>query len=461
MEISFDQYFSGEKFSEIFNNKLKNKAGGGRDRLTPSQFISQKGDQLSVYADLCKEFKYKFSPYNENLILKGRGKFPRVIAIPTVRDRLVLAALNAYLSDFLGSSFKQIPANKLVRNIQDITRNKPFGELHFIKLDFSNFFCSINRALLVQLVREFGVDERAVQLIESAINNPTKSDSSNILYSVEDYGIPQGLAISNVLINLYLKKFDEYCHARYHTYLRYVDDIIILNDSIETVEEDLKTIIETEKYNLVFNSEKTQRGILLKDELDFLGYRIVCGNSGYGCLTSVRKTSVTKFLNKIAKECTLFRRQYNNKQIRPKYLKEDDVFVKASLRRINISISGIRYEGRYFGWIQHFQQIDDIDLLSMIDRIIRRRFLKFLSEDQKKKLLSLRRTYYMIIEGKISDSVVDYDSFDSIEKKYDYLNEIGLINRDRIYSTEELEYLFEKSIDYYRHKMEAHIGHLS
>jgi len=61
--------------------------------------------------------KYKFSKYKEKLISKGAGKEPRVISIPTVRDRIVIKALHLFLQDVYPDSSKTLIPQLMLSNI--------------------------------------------------------------------------------------------------------------------------------------------------------------------------------------------------------------------------------------------------------------------------------------------------------------------------------------------------------
>ena len=56
-------------------------------------FHSRHDDELQTAYWKVQKGSYRLTPYVERLVPKGRGKPPRVLSIPTVRDRVVLRQL--------------------------------------------------------------------------------------------------------------------------------------------------------------------------------------------------------------------------------------------------------------------------------------------------------------------------------------------------------------------------------
>ncbi len=90
-------YFRIKSLKKIYNQKFQSSKIKGIDRLSGSQFRKQAKEQIRVIHNKCLRGTYKFSPYLELLSSKGRGKAPRLLAIPTIRDRIVLHALKEIL----------------------------------------------------------------------------------------------------------------------------------------------------------------------------------------------------------------------------------------------------------------------------------------------------------------------------------------------------------------------------
>lgn len=85
-----EEYFNSTFFTDYFKSKLRSKKGGALDGLTPDTFWKRYERELEVISKRCIEGTYKFSLYLEKLILKGKDKFPRILSVPSMRDRMVL-----------------------------------------------------------------------------------------------------------------------------------------------------------------------------------------------------------------------------------------------------------------------------------------------------------------------------------------------------------------------------------
>lgn len=432
--------------------RLAGRNGGGRDRLAPDDYVRiYHGDFINLPIK-CKEGTFRFSPYNERLVMKGRGKAPRVISVPSVRDRLVLSVLNKFLQKTLSKPDWSRSANERVRSVQNFKVKSGGTLIRFVKTDFQTFYDNIDRAVLIRLLRRKGMVNRVVELVEDAINTPTKAGGKHEVGEIPQYGIPQGLAISNILSDIYLEEFDKVASSLCEVYIRYVDDILFLQPKTDNLIEELEAYIVKHHLHLKFHPDKLERGILGEDELDFLGYEFKQN------LTSVRKRNVTSFYNRLAKECSNFRKQFQRKGLRPTYLRDDEIFIDTRIELLNLTIRGIKVQGKYFGWMHHYQQIDDIGLLSMIDRKIRNSFLSFLPADKLGKVMSLKRMYYVILSGNVDREIFNYDGLTDVIQYRTYLIRLGKLDPEIDYSEEEITQMYTQHRDRMRKKMEAHIG---
>ena len=94
---TFEEVFSPESLEAIYEKKIVSGRGGGRDHLSPEKFGLLYPEGFNLISEQCISNVYTFSPYKETLCQKGRGKVPRVLSIPTVRDKIVLSALTNLL----------------------------------------------------------------------------------------------------------------------------------------------------------------------------------------------------------------------------------------------------------------------------------------------------------------------------------------------------------------------------
>ena len=114
-----EEYFNPTFFTDYFKSKLRLKKDGALDGLTPDTFWKRYERELEVISKRCLEGTYKFSPYLEKLILKGKDKFPRMLSVPSMRDRMVLGALNKYLQDTFPEAVNHEVPNQYNKEVSD------------------------------------------------------------------------------------------------------------------------------------------------------------------------------------------------------------------------------------------------------------------------------------------------------------------------------------------------------
>ena len=114
----FDALFSPGALIETFEASFVNSTGKGTDRLNGFQFSKVASATLTNVSEKCLSGKFRLSPYLETLKTKGRDSHPRLISIPTIRDRVVLHQLNRFLASVYP---KRVPKNIASTYIREIT----------------------------------------------------------------------------------------------------------------------------------------------------------------------------------------------------------------------------------------------------------------------------------------------------------------------------------------------------
>ena len=262
--IDITQYFNTEYLKNLYQEKLANSRAKGIDKKNAIQFDNILDLEVDIIVRKINAETYSFSPFLEKLKLKGRNKVPRLISIPTLRDRIVLLAIKEILHEVFPNSINRKLPNSYIRDIKEFLRN-PTGNEYFIKLDIQKFYDNIDRKILLRNLKEGNLNTSVINLIEKAINTPTiplhQKKESYDDFQIEN-GVPQGLSISNILAQIYLVEVDRVIDKRKYFYRRYVDDIIILNhDKIsdfryKNIEKALNLI------KLKLNHDKTEQNYL-------------------------------------------------------------------------------------------------------------------------------------------------------------------------------------------------------
>jgi retron-type reverse transcriptase len=85
----WNELFSKEHLYEHFQEKVKEKASVGLDKVTVFGFEKNVEQEIGIIQRKVKNGTYHFTRYRQVLFSKGAGKEPRIISVPTVRDKLV------------------------------------------------------------------------------------------------------------------------------------------------------------------------------------------------------------------------------------------------------------------------------------------------------------------------------------------------------------------------------------
>jgi len=378
------EIFNPKYLTDLFIEKLKMKRVVGIDGLHSDRFAAELDSHTKLISKKVNSGRYAFTNYAEILVLKGRDKSPRILSVPVVRDQLVLKALNAYLTSAFPNSFTPTAKNqlkKLTKFLNSILPNS--SDYGILKVDVSGFYDNIDRDILMNKIRASITDPAALKLIYDSLSNttvPRSSPKSTTKNYFRGKGVPQGIAISNILANIYLLEFDKILERNAGICLRYVDDILIIakNSEIADINNQIKT--KFDKLGLKFNHEKTEEGVLDCTPFDFLGYTFEVkknGNNNRVLKVGVRNTSIEKLIKKIAATFSAAKDGKSKFKEAKRTLKKDEYriyFIDKLNERITGSISPEDEESgkplRNYGWLFYFDKINDLPLLFRLDRLV-------------------------------------------------------------------------------------------
>lgn len=438
--MNIDKFIELEYLRELFNKKIKRSKSKGIDKVSVEKFENDLDKNLILIIDKFKSGNYTFSPYLELLKLKGRNKVPRVISIPTIRDKVVLLIIKEILHEVFETSVNRKLPNNYIREIKHFL-NKDNSEKFYLKLDLEKFYDTLDHDIISSKLIEQKLPESVIRLIQKAITNitvPQNSPVSQYIKYQTNIGVPQGLSISNILAQIYLLDFDKIISKRKYFYQRYVDDILLINSS-EISEFRIKNFIkELESLKLVVNSSKTEQNSLNVAPFNFLSYSISNNK------ISVAPKNIEVFLRRIAAKITWFKSCYKVKEKRPEYLKNDpDRLKEVFIDELNDMITGLIANNKSYGWLFYFSEINDLDLLFKIDKIISSFFLNInvFGNKPPKELKRLVRAYFAITSKNLN-YICNYDKLDTYRKKRNFLVFRGQISSTKRYSNEDIDRLF-------------------
>lgn len=453
---SFAEYIQGIDFTNHYDKRILPKKGGGRDHISPPKYKDTFEKEKDWILEKCITGEYKFAPYAEKLVLKGKGKYPRVLSVPNVRDRFVLSILNGYLSETLG--IKRETPNRYIRRLSKyITEKQSAGEtVYFFKGDVSAFYDNIIHSLLLRDLSD-RIDALSLKLVMNAIITPTVNVGQKGKKECNLIGVPQGLSISNILAEVYFQGVHNHLASHFEDglFLRYVDDILIADTTLQNFEDIVSKSIKNHNLGLSLSTAKSQTGIIGEDVFDFIGYRI------YGDRISIKDTNRNRFSDRIVRRCHQIRKQYYESALRPRYVKDNEEFMSFAKTDLNLLVSGFKVNQHNYGWIAYFQQMDDLKILFQFDRLVK----KSLGKDLYRNLgiNSIVRTYYDLRENMGRSILIDFDNMVERGERIGYLKKFGYIKESEYkdISDEEVNRRFDIMLQSFIKSSEFNVGELS
>jgi len=444
----FDALFASTALEAVFKEEFASTTGKGLDRLNGFQFSLNAKSHLEGASAKCLAAQYRFSPFLEVLKTKGRDKHPRLIGIPTVRDRVVLHQLNKFLAAIYPERVPKNVASTYVREISTDLKGKSPTDTWICSTDIKTFYDSIRRDRLLRVLAKRIKSQSALKLIGHALATPTVPKNTRRAKH-KDYrtevGVPQGLAISNILASIYMQEVDEVMPKMGITYYRYVDDVLMYGDH-ETVQKafgSLRARLKRRGLSLhPIGSGKSHLQQLSKP-FGYLGYTF------HWPLISVRDSTTERFLQSIASKFSDYthnkaRRLERFKYLTPERLKE--IFVL----ELNERITGAISHNKRYGWIAYFNQISDLKLLHRLDKAIEGMFKRLPDFGSKPPadLKKLRRAYFEMKFDPKGGYIRNYDKITTRAEMLALLTERGRVGPEETLTDEQIRDRYEKYLQH-------------
>jgi group II intron reverse transcriptase/maturase len=266
----------------------RNDGAPGIDKITLADVEEYGVDRLlGELAEDLKGGRWRPLPARRVFIPKPGTIEQRPLSIPSVRDRIVGAALKIVLepifeADFLPCSFGFRPKRSAHDALQVLIDESWQGSGWVVETDIADCFGAIPHDKLMQAVEERVCDQGVLQLLRVMLRAGVMQEG-RVRRPVT--GTPQGGVVSPLLANVYLHQVDRAWSVDEHGVLvRYADDVVVMCRSREQAEAALARLtVLLGELGLEPKLAKTRIVHLVEggEGLDFLGFhnRLVRGRT--------------------------------------------------------------------------------------------------------------------------------------------------------------------------------------
>jgi RNA-directed DNA polymerase len=290
----FDKVFAERNLLAAFQQVASRDGAAGVDHISVARFERGLPETLWEVADQLKHGTYQPQSIRRVHIPKPGTHETRPLGIPTVRDRMVQAAVVNVIEpiferDFAEQSYGFRPGRGCKDALRRVDELLKAGYVHVVDADLKGYFDSIPHDRLMSRLEEKIADgPRLMSRLEEKIaDGPVLSLigsflRADILDGLEEWtptaGAPQGAVLSPLLSNIYLDPLDHLLARSGHEMVRYADDFVILCRAPEEASRALELVQGWVSENgLILHPTKTKVIDARTEGFDFLGYHFEGG----------------------------------------------------------------------------------------------------------------------------------------------------------------------------------------
>ena len=209
-----------------------NNGAPGIDKITLAEAEEYGVDQLlGEMAGELREKRYRPLPARRVLIPKpGSVTEQRPLSIPSVRDRIVQAAVKIVLepvfeADMADCSFGFRPQRSPHDALQVLIDEQQRGRRWVVETDIASCFAAIPSEGLMRAIEERVCDQSVLKLLRVILRAGVMQDGQ---VRREVTGTAQGSPLSPLLCNIYLHRLDREWDGSDGVLVRFADDLVVM-----------------------------------------------------------------------------------------------------------------------------------------------------------------------------------------------------------------------------------------
>jgi RNA-directed DNA polymerase len=273
-----DKVFAELNLFAASRRVVANKGVAGVDHVTVEQFDERLTNEVRRLSQQLREKTYRPQAVRRVHIPKPGSNETRPLGIPTVRDRVVQAAVVNVIEpiferEFAEHSYGFRPGRGCKDALRRVDGLLKQGYHYVVDADLKSYFDTIPHEGLLARLGERIADGSVLSLIEMFLKAGIMEGMAT--WTPEE-GAPQGAVLSPLLSNVFLNPLDHLMAQRGIEMIRYADDFVILCRTADDAQQALEIVRDWVAGNgLTLHPTKTKIVDVRTEGFNFLGYHFI------------------------------------------------------------------------------------------------------------------------------------------------------------------------------------------